>query len=150
MSTEITTIKVGIETRIQATLSGFSEMNHGILVENNTKTSLNNKYVVIPDVIETNFNNGTLGWITVNQTYIVKLSKEFKQTQINDHDKQDVAIELMQKHCFDLYQDLVNNRAGATSIVINIDDMNIDTPDFIDNSVVVSMSFIVTYRKKLC
>lgn len=149
MSSEISTIKSGIETRIETTLSDFSELNHGLTIEKNTKNSLNNKYVVIPDVIQTNFTNGTLGWITVNQTFIVKLTKEFKTNQINDSSKQNIAIELMQKHCFDLYKDLVNTRAGASSIIINIDDMNIETPEFIDNAAVLTMDFVVTYRKQL-
>jgi hypothetical protein len=151
MSAEITTIVNGIKARIAISLSSYTEANHQILPENNSEGEFTKAYAVIPKGIRI-LTGGLLGASTVEQNFEIKLMQQYNSSQIDDSSKRSVALSLLEDDVFTLYNDLVKNRAGAASTVINIGhDMTTNDPEFlVDNNLcVITINLNIVFRKQL-
>lgn len=88
--------------------------------------------------------------LTFTQTFGVVLSKGYGGGDLTDSESVAVSFELRQK-MYELYVHLVNTKAGLTSIVINITDLNMDTPEYLfdEKVTVLRGNFNIVYRLTL-
>lgn len=139
-------ILTGIKSTTASVLgSGYSELPYGLDVAKNNFNNNHNRYSVVPGAsTET---ASVTKFVTMSQNFEIVLSKAYIDDGISDSDKQQAAIDA-QDLVFDIYKSLVNTKAGVPSRVINITDLNINLPEFIDDQkvVIVRASFNVLNR----
>ena len=121
MANEITTLVSGINTRVKAVLgSEYSELGNIIDVSINPFKGSSKRYGVLAgDIVETESGAGVLGSYTVTQDFQVKVTNKHATSQAGDSSKRTVMISLLEK-CLLIYKDLVSNKAGSPSIVLNV------------------------------
>jgi len=145
----IATLVSNIKTRVAAVLtSAYSEMPIGILPEENGKRMTAKRYAVVTgSAIETGSVNC---YYTMDQTFTIKLTDHYVKRAGDDSAKQSATLAIMDKF-LDIYKDLVNTKAGTPASVMNVKDLNIDSPQYFENedSVLIEASVVVTYRVAL-
>ena len=148
--TEIATLKSGIETRVAGVLGvTYSELAHILEVEKNSFKRNAKRYGVLGLSISQNEGAGVMGKYTVDQVWTIKQTDSFANKQITDTN-QISAIDVLMQNTLDIYKDLCNSQAGSPALVTQLNNLSVEDPEVIDdNIVVVTMSFLITYRKLL-
>ena len=145
MSTTILSdLITAIEGQVESS-TGFTKLPQVINPEANSRRFTKEKYGVIP--LSANQVEGSIRYYTIDHEFRIKLSNEYIKTQANDTAKRVVTNALYNK-CYDIYARLIKNKAGMPNIVMNIKELSIAEPEYFENedTVVISMGFIITYR----
>jgi len=145
----IATIVTGIKTRVAAELgSTYSELAHTIDVSKNNFKGSSKRYGVISQAHEQT--DGTFGRVTLAHTFKIVLTDYYASPSTSDSAKLTSGITLQEK-MGDIYVDLVNNQCGAPSLVILTDGLEVEEPEYLEdtNVVVVVGTVRATYRKTL-
>ena len=148
---EVTTIKAAVKARVASVLgSSYSELPHAIDVEKNNFRSNSLGYGVLSGAISQDEAFGVLKSYSVNQAFTIKITDTFKTKPTDDSDRQTTIDNLMDK-VLNIYKDLINTRAGAPSLVIQVADLELDDPEVFEDSnvAVVTMNITIKYRKGL-
>ena len=147
-SSDLTTIMTGLNTRVAAVLPTYSVLDFVYNIEKNKFNKGTSRYGIMPlDAIEV---SGVTKHYTLDQRIKIVLTSGYKTDQLADTDLSS-KIKTLMDLCHDIYNDLYSNRAGSPSLVMNIHEIAIDEPIIVetDKVVVVSMSFLLTYRRQL-
>ena len=144
MSTPITTLVSGIETKCSAYLgSSYSKIDYGIDVSKNRSRGAMKRYAVLPSGAA---QVDSIGNLVMDQIFSVKLTDGYNPGKVNDHTIQDITNSLYDK-IYSLYEYLVDNKCGAASLVMNTFDLSVGDPEYLDEEVVIiEFSFVVKHR----
>ena len=147
-SSDVLDLVSNISTRVEATLSGFSQLSHLYDLTKNKFKKADNKYGVLP--LDAQEVSGVTKYYTVDQRFQIILTTSYESDQKTDADLRG-KVKTLQDYCHDVYKDLYDTRCGLNSVVLNVKDIAIDEPDLLesDKVVAVSASFTVTYRRQL-
>lgn len=146
MSTITNDLLTGIKATVATTLgSEYAELPYATDISKNNFNSNHNRYGVLAD--SSSQADSVTKFVTMSQSYEVVLTKAFIDDGISDTDKQDQTT-AAQDLVFDIYKDLVNTKAGMPSIVLNITDLNVEAPEYLDDEkvVVIRASINILYR----
>lgn len=148
----VSTLTTGIETRVAAVLGGgYSELGFVEDVTRNSFKGASQRYGVLAgDISQVETSAGVLGSYTVIQDFVVKVTDRWASNQAGDSDKRAVMEALMEK-CLLIYKDLINNKAGSPSVVLNVlDGMSAEGTYHEDDGVAeTAMNIQILYRKTL-
>lgn len=142
------TIVTGIETTLASVFTSFTKANFGIDIQKNSWKHGKSVYSVVPQ--SSSQGNSTTCAITMEQSFLVTIADQFKSERTDDSSKQSKIISLTDS-AMDFFKALVKNKAFAPSVVLNIYDLEIQDPEFLEdeNIVLIKMSFIVLNRTQL-
>lgn len=146
MSTLVTDLLASIKSAVGTTLGvEFSEIPYVADVSKNNFNNNNNRYGV--QSLASNETDSVTKFVTMLQSFEVVLTKAYVDDGISDSDKQSKTVDA-QDLVYDIYRDLVNTKAGVPAIVINITDLEMSDPEYLDKEkvVVIRASFNVLYR----
>ena len=143
--TDINDLITSIKTRVSTVLGvSYSEAGYGIDISKNSKGNTNNVYTVLPQSLVSS--TTVTRSVTIDQEFMVKVSKEFINQKMSDSQQRTAEITLMQLGV-DIYVDLVDTKCGLAGTCLNVTSLDIDDPLVISNNVAsIEMSFIVKYR----
>ena len=148
---EVTDIKAGIKSICVSTLgSSYSELSYTMDVEKNNFKGNTNRYGVLAGALDQNEGRGCMGKYTVDQVYTIKFTDSYGSKPTSDEAQVATIDDLLNKALV-LYKNLVNNQAGAPSVVTMVENLRILEPKSIEGSnlVVITMEINITYRKVL-
>jgi len=146
MSTLVTDLLASIKSTVGTTLGvEYSEIPYVTDVSKNNFNSNHNRYGV--QSLASNETDSVTKFVTMLQSFEVVLTKAYVDDGISDSDKQSKTVDA-QDLVYDIYRDLVNTKAGLPAIVINITDLEMSNPEYLDEEkvVVIRASFNVLYR----
>lgn len=142
-------ITTAIKAEISAELgASYRELAYVENVAKNTFRSGNNRYGVralgaiqIPGVTKT---------VTITQDFEIVLTKGFVESNLDDDPQVAMSYD-NRENLLDIYKRLVNNRAGLPGTVLNIFDMTISEPEFLedDKIAIQRANMSITYRFSL-
>lgn len=144
MTTPITTLITGIKSKCGIFLgSTYSENAYGIDISQNRSKGATKGYAVIPEGCS---QEESIGALVVNQVFNVTLTDTYNPGKINDKGVQDITNSLYD-NVYGLYEYLVNAKCGSPSSVLNTFGLEVATPDYLEDGVVmISFKFTVKHR----
>jgi len=152
MSNEIATLVTGLETRVLAVLgSGYTELGFVVDVSDNSFKGSETRYGVLAgDISQVESSGGVLGSYTVVQDFTIKITNRWATSQAGDSSKRDTMVVLLDKTLL-IYKDIINNKAGSPTLVLNVlDGMTTDSTFHDDDYVAeATMNIQLLYRKTL-
>lgn len=88
--------------------------------------------------------------VTFTQRYQIVLTKGYVESSIDD-DKQVIASYDLRESMHDIYKRVVNNRGGLPGTILNIFNLTIEEPAYLDDDkvVIIRAEMDVTYRFSL-
>ena len=146
MSAHITTILTGIKTIVASELgSTYSELPFAYDVSANSGVRDRKGYAVI--LLDASESSSTTRMATIDQQFQVILHEFFLSSQSGDSNKNSVIVSLYEK-MLNIYASLISNKAGASSVVMIVDGVSIDTPEVMDDKdfITLRMTFNVKHR----
>jgi hypothetical protein len=148
MSTLVTDIITGIETRLAAVLTGYSPLRYYYDIEKNDYKGNVDRYGIIPKEIESQ--SGVIRSVTVNQTFQIILTTGYKNGPMSDSDLQSKVKTLYDK-MDDVLHDLFLTKLGVPSIVLLSTLNGYEEPEILEEQKVVAlrMDLTVRYRRDL-
>ena len=145
---EVNTILTGIKTRVAAVLgSSYSELAFVQEPSDNSFKGAAKRYGVEAGATVQVETKGVLGSFTQEQDFSIKLTDDFASSNTGDSAKLAAAVNLIEKQQA-IFADLTETRCGALSVVIQTTSLEIDEPEYLEdtNVVVVTATVAVTYR----
>jgi phosphotransferase system IIB component len=141
-------ITTGIEDRLAAVLTDFSPLRFYYDIEKNDYKGNTNRYGVIPQEIESQ--SGVTRSVTVNQTFQIVLTTDYRNDPKSDMDLQTKVKELYNK-MDELTHDLVLTKVGVPSIILLITLSGYEAPEILEEHKVIAlrMDLTVRYRRDL-
>jgi hypothetical protein len=138
-------LSLEIETELGSTYKPLAYIEN---VEKNSFRTSNNRYGV--RALLSNQVPGVTKNVTFIQRYQVVLTKGYVESNLDD-DKQVQASFDLRELVLDIYKRVVNNRAGLPGTVLNIFNLTIEEPAYLqdDKVVIIRAEFDVTYRFSL-
>lgn len=148
MSSNVSSLIAAIKTRVAAVASTYSEISYAKDLSKNSFKGNFKRYGVIP--LSSNESSSVTRALTVDQSFQLILTDGFINTAMSDSSEQAASIAL-QDLANDIYIDLVNTKAGSSSICLQVYDLSLDSPETLqDQSVVIQKStFKIKYRINL-
>jgi len=147
--TVITDIVDAILAEVQAELGAtYKELPYLENVEQNNFRGNNDRFGVRPlGALQL---PGVTKFVTLSQTFEIVLSKGYIESSLDDDNKVVKSLD-NRALMLDIYKRLVNNRAGLPLVVLNLTDLALAEPEFIDESNVVIQRATMTilYRFSL-
>lgn len=143
MGTTVTDIISGIEGLAEAFLGpDYSKLSHGINVEKNRDMEASKRYAVLPqDATQRDF----VGALVMDQVFVVKITDNYRPDELEDHEAQSLTNALYDK-AYGLYEYIVSNKCGAPSVVKITFGLDVGTPEYLDEEVVIiELSFTVKH-----
>lgn len=88
--------------------------------------------------------------VTITQTFEIVLTKGYIESNIDDEPQVEKSYD-NRENLLDIYKRLVNNRGGLPGTILNIFDMSISEPEFLDDDKVAIQraTMSITYRYSL-
>ena len=145
MSTVMATLKTSIAGRIVAVDSTLLPLSYTEDVAKNNLVQAGNRYAVRPlDATEV---PGVTRFVTLDQTFEILLTNQYFEDKISDAKKVTASLDCRAK-LLDIYKDLVQTKAGSPSLVLQVRDLEIQSPEFLESEKVVVQraTVTVTYR----
>jgi len=146
----ITDLKAGIETRVAAVLGvEFSPLTNVTELEKNNFTGANKRYGIWAK--QASEVAGVLKFLTIDQVFEIVLTDGFAtRANASDADKREKTLNLQDQVC-EIYADLKGTKSGSPGTVIDTQDLEVSSPEFLEDDHVVAIRFEVTvkYRKQL-
>lgn len=149
MSTVSLDLSNSLKTCIQTVMGPeYKEMAYNFEVTPNTFKNAKNQYAVQAGEIEEI--SGVTKYLTFSQTFRVVLASEGRDSGLTDAGSVAASFDLRQK-MFELYVHLINTKAGLPSRVMNVTQLNMDTPEYLDDEKVTVLrgNFNIIYRLTL-
>lgn len=146
--TQVRTIVDSLTTLTDTFLGvDYTELKYKHIIEDNSELGASKKFgVIAQDVNEV---SGALGFVTVNQNYEITLTDKYKTLKGGDESKDNARIRL-QDLSLNLYNEIIKQKAGSPSIVINVLDLSSVLEELEEDNVITNkLSFTVIYRKVL-
>ena len=148
--TAITDIKASLESELEAELTGFTKLSYVEDVAKNTfrKTGTKDCYGIralgasqLPGVTKT---------VTLNQEFEVILTKGYTQSTVSDTSQVTDSLDLRAEF-LGLYKRYVNDKGGLPGTILNITDLILAEPEYLeDDKVVVQRATMnIQYRYSL-
>lgn len=93
---------------------------------------------------------GVTKYATFDQTFQVVLTKGYIQSNIDDSEQTETSLDLAEL-AHDIYVRMVKNKAGLPSSVINVKDLSMSEPEYLedDKVTIIRANMIITYRNTL-
>lgn len=149
MSTIVNTIITNIKTIINSEIgSEFTALPHEINIEmNNLKTSKKG-YAVLPEDLSSD--SGVTRALTIKQGFEITLTDNYINKGNNDTAQKTATNYLYQK-IFEIYNKLYLSKIGLGTTVMNVNDLTISKPEYLenDNVVILRSSLQVIYRQAI-
>lgn len=145
----ITNIVAGISSRISTVLgAGYGKLPYITDVEKNNYVTNSDRYGV--RALTATQTDSVTKNVTNLQSFEIVLTKAYYQSKLDDDAAQTATHEL-QDSILDIYKDLINTRAGVPATVLNLTDLIIIEPEYIEESkvVVIRANFNILYRFSL-
>ena len=148
MSSLVTDIITGLETRLAAVLTTYAPLRYYFDLSKNDYTGNNNRYAVVPKAIESQA--GVIRSVTVNQDFQIVLTNGYRNNPKSDTDLQAVVKELYDK-MDDVLNDLFLTKLGVPSIVLLVTLSGIEEPEILEDNKVIAlrMNLTIRYRRDL-
>jgi len=148
MFTIVNDLIVGISTQVEVVAPTFSELAKQINVEDNSQCNTDLKYAVLPKSFTQI--SGALKFVTIQQNFEIKLTKQYSSSQLDDSNKRTVTIELFDL-TYDIYKKIIETKAGLPAVVINILDLSVSDPIYLesDHTSLVTSNFSIVYRVQI-
>ena len=146
MSTVMSDLKDSILTEIQSELgSSYKELAYIENIDKNSFLTSNDRFGV--RALTAIQQPGVTKYTTFSQSFEIVLTKGYIQSSIDDTEQVNKSYEL-RASMLDIYQRLVNNKAGAPSLVMNIFNLVIQDPEYLDEDkvVIIRATMDIFYR----
>lgn len=131
----IVTITAGIKTRTAAVLGvEYGELPYVVDVTKNNYKS-NTKRYGVRALTATEVSSVTK-FVTQLQSFEIILTDSYYQSKLDDSNAVQTAHSL-QDSILDIYKDLINTKAGEPGFVMNVTNLIINEPEYIEESKVV-------------
>lgn len=139
-------INDAITARVSTILGvSYKELDYLINVEKNNFKANASRYGVRP--LSSSTVSGVTTYYTFDHEFELIIMTDFKPHPVNDQDMRDKTFILYDK-LDEIFKDLFCSKAGLNSIILNIDSMDMDEPDYLeDNVVVIRTKLNVKYRQ---
>lgn len=132
MDTTIETIRDGILATMSTVLgAGFSEMPYVNDPLKNNFRGNNDRYGTRQ--LAANQTPGVTRYMTFEQTFEIVLSKSYYQSSIGDSGARSAALELSGL-MNDIHKELINTKAGAPAVVLHVNQLDVEEPQFVEES----------------
>lgn len=136
-----------LKTTIQGVATGYSELAYAKDISKNTFKDSQKKFGVIPK--EANETNGTLGFLTFEQSFEIILTNGFINKPMTDSEEQTKSIEL-QDLAQSIYKQIGNTKAGLPGTVIMVSDLRLEPSETSDQKIVIQRgTFNIKYKLNL-
>lgn len=139
----VATLKSNIESRCASVLTGFTKLPYTIDPSKNTFKGNAAGFAVNPLSIDQVSNNVRM--VASNHTMELVLTDSFINTAMSDANQAATVVSLQEK-TYSLYVDLISTRIGSDPNALNITNLSVNSPEFLDNSVILKSTFQVLYR----
>lgn len=149
MATIMSDVTTAIKSEVSAELgAAFSELAYVENVQKNSLRTSNDRYGVRPLAVSQL--PGVTKFTTYLQTFELILTRCYGQSSIDDSEQVNASLEL-RALVFDVFKRLINNHAGLTGTVLNVTDLAMAEPEYLeeDKVAIVRATFNVTYRLTL-
>lgn len=127
----------------------YKQLQYVTEIEKNSFTNSKNRYGVrAGEVIE--LVNSTLKFETYSHNFTVVLAKGYGSQSVDDDDAQEASYDL-REFIFEFYKKAFNTKLGSPAIVLNITNLAILEPTFLesDKVAVLNANFDVNFRISL-
>lgn len=128
--------------------SDYKQLAYVEVVEKNSFRTSNNRYGVRAlDAVQI---PGVNKFATFDQTYEVVLTKGYVQSNIDDSEQVESSFDLREL-MHDIYVRLVKGKAGIPASVINVNNLVISEPEYLedDKVTIIRANMTITYRNTL-
>ncbi len=148
MANIVEQINDALTSRVSTTLGvTYSELNFLTEVDKNNFKSNAKRYGVRP--LSGESVAGITRVYTLDQEFEILLTHDWVPNPSNDQDKRDKAFLLLDKMDA-IMKDIFLSKATLPNIILNIDNISLDEPDYeIDNVVVIRAQFNIKYRQEV-
>lgn len=143
----VSDIKTGIASLVVSGLGAdYTELQYGIDVAKNRFQGCTKGYAINPGKVDQT--EGVTRHITVGQEFEIVLTETFGQSQTGDQLQRSTASTLYDR-LETLYRAIVREKAATTG-VIQVGTLAVDTPEFLDSNVaVLRATVVIKYRTAL-
>lgn len=126
----------------------YKEMAYNFEITPNTFKNCKTQYAVQAGEVEEV--SGVNKYLTFSQTFRVVLAADGCDNGLTDEGSVAASFTLRQK-MFELYVHLINTKAGLPSRVMNVSQLNMDNPEYLDDEKVTVLrgNFNIIYRLTL-
>lgn len=148
MSTNATSLTASIKGRIAAVLGGsYSELAYvNDLSKNSFKGNFKRYGLLAKSMTEV---SSVTKYVTIDQTFELTLVDSFINTAMSDS-LEVVKGPALQDLAYDIYRDLISTKAGSPSSVLIVYEFSVDSPNTIEDKVVViKAQFNIKYRVQI-
>lgn len=149
MATIMEDIRDAVETEVSAELgASYSKLAYIEDVQKNSFRTNNNRYGI--RALALSEISGVTKFATFDQVFEVVLTKGYGESSIDDEKQIQAAFDL-RAVALDIYKRLVNNKGGDPASVMQVDDLQIAVPEYLesDKVVIIRASMNITYRLTL-
>ena len=130
MSDVIRDIKNALSSEIQAELGvNYKPMSYLEEVEKNSFRTSSERFGVRP--LESSQVPGVTKFTQFIQTFEIVLSKSYYESSLDDSEKIEKSLDNRQ-NILAIYKRLVNSKGGLPSVVLNIFDLSISAPEYLE------------------
>ena len=138
-------IKGQISTTLPAT---YGEIAYVEAVEKNNFRQSKDKYGV--RALAAGETPGVTKEVTIAQDFEIVLTTGYRESRTNDSKQVEDSLDL-RAEVLDIYKTLVNNRAGLPLVVLNVSDLILSEPEYLedDKVVVIRANMNILYRYSL-
>ena len=147
--TKVRDIRNAMLVEIAAELGAtYSELAYVEDVQKNSLRTSNQRYGVRQvDAFQI---DGVNKFATFDQTFQVVLTKGYTQSNIDDSEQRETSLDLTEL-AHDIYVRMFKTKAGLPSDVINVKDLSISEPEYLedDKVTIIRANLIITYRNTL-
>lgn len=149
MANIVEQINDAMTSRISTVLGAtYSELSYVINVEKNNFLGNKKRYGIRP--MDSNTVSGLTRNYNMNQLFNVVLTHDYLNLSNNDTDQRDKTFVLYDQMDI-IFKDLFLTRAGIPAIILNIEEINIDAPEYVEASslIILAAQLTIKYRQPL-
>ena len=148
MST-INDIKAGIITRLNSSISTYSQLSYQVDVARNKFKGNSKGFAVHPN--SATEVDSLIGAFTMDHSFAITLTNSYNNgasSQIGDTLKSSRITEI-NDDILTAYKDLVNNKGSIDASILVINDLSIDEAEFLDEEKVITIQFNINIKYKI-
>lgn len=149
MSDAMRQIRDAVESEISTELgASYSKLPYVEVIEKNSFRTNNNRYGV--RALVSSEIPGVTKYTTFTQSFEMVLTKGYVQSTIDDTEQVEGSYDL-RALILDIYTRLVNNKAGIPALTINVTNLVVSEPEYLedDKVVIIRSTFDIIYRLTL-
>lgn len=149
MSTLVEDINTALNGEVSAAIGvAYTALKNVLTVENNSFIHNDKKFGTKPLFARTS-NVGIVGHYTLDQDFQVILTHSYKNNGVDDQDQRDKTFLLYDK-MDEIFKRIYRKKVGLPATVLNIDNITMEAPEYIERHkvVVLRSSVTITYRNQ--